>query len=320
MTKYNFEQGKCKICHQQFANSRGRNTHLRAKHPDCTVEQYYIRYYPQFCKVCGKLIPFKGEKYLQYIFCSKPCLKKDFSEKEPPAHALIKKYKKEYLLNLLKELHEKYKGFVTQRLVRSETGINYQIYHDYFGSFREACKQAGVPSFTRTHHTHEEPIESLLTIQIDAREQIPYPFKNMIRKSMNVGDYKLVEIETGVVIERKGLHDLKGCLGGSVKRFAREMDRAREQNLHVVVLVDASFEEFIQDAHYGKMTNNQLNHNLKKFSSIYADVCQFLFTGNRINSANLVYKLCVLDPECLKGVDLQLIYDEKRFDNYFFGI
>jgi hypothetical protein len=62
---------ECKICLLKYQNQRGVNTHIRFKHKDWSVEQYYLHFMPNYCKVCEGLIPFKGEKYGQYTFCSK---------------------------------------------------------------------------------------------------------------------------------------------------------------------------------------------------------------------------------------------------------
>jgi len=59
LEKQNFK--KCLICNKIFKNSKGRNTHIRFKHPEISIEKYYYKYYPRYCKRCNKLIPFKGE-------------------------------------------------------------------------------------------------------------------------------------------------------------------------------------------------------------------------------------------------------------------
>lgn len=304
------EQNKCKICNLIFKNSRGRNTHIKFKHPEKSIGEYYYEYYPRYCKACKQLISFKGEKYLEKIVCNANCLSEYFKGK-PAYNKGERKYQKEYLLNILKELHTKYGGVITQRIVNLDGRLSHQIYHKYFGTFTEACKKAGVPYFSNEQFAFEKIMDtSPLTMITDTREKLPYKFKNFIREKLDVGDYKIKELNINTVVERKELADLKGCLGYNWDRFCREMDRAREKKLYVVILVDASFNDFMTKHHFGKMSNQWLFHQLKSFTCLYGDVCQFLFSGGRRYSRKIVFQLCSFPPEMLIGADLQSIYDE----------
>ena len=371
--KYTIDQHKCKICGKEFKNSKGRNTHIRFKHPEITIGQYYQKYYPRYCKVCNKLLEFKGSLYLQYIFCSQKCLSKDFSTREG-FNKGIQKYKTEFLLEILKELHKKYKGYVTQRMVKEDGRVCYQTYHDYFGSFTEACKQAEVPNLgqhnPRKHFKEDiikkvqklyedkkekisfdlierntniskqaiyqffksigelcdvanvpyfmedklvgKPVNNMLKIIIDSNEKKPYNFKNSVFQRLNVGDYKSAELYKGVVFERKSIGDLKSTMSGgsNTKRFGREMNRAREDECYVLIIIDGTKEDFFSRNPYGRMTNKAIYHNIKLFGSIYADVCQFVFTGSRARSKSVVTFCAYLRPEDLIYVDYQSIIDD----------
>ncbi len=364
-------QNKCLLCNQEFKNSRGRNTHLRFKHPKISVEEYYYMFYPQYCKVCKKLIPFKGEKYFQYIYCSKKCLAKNFS-KLIPVNKGDKKYKEDFLLDILKEIHKKYNGYVTQRLVRYDGRVGHQIYHTYFGSFIKACELAGVPNLgvgTQKKYFKETIIEgiketykktktkisydllfkhTILTkgavltyfnslgeaceksgvpyyleikqkgkvrrnrekILIDTLERRPYNFKNAAFHRLDVGDYKSADNFNGVVFERKSISDLKSTMSGgyNTKRFGREMERARKNGWYVIIIIDGSEEDFFSKKPYGRATNNGLFHNIKGFGSVYADVCQFFFTGSRKESMNIVQDYLNCFPSDIVNLDLQDMY------------
>jgi hypothetical protein len=219
-------------------------------------------------------------------------------------------------LDILREIHKKYKGKVTQQLVRLDGRVCIQTYHDYFGSFTGACKEAGVP-FNVYIYKKFEPQVTLLPVIIDSREKHPYDFEESITKKLDVGDYMLEGLDTGVVIERKEMNDLKGCI--FKKRFFNEMERARKKEMYVVILVDCSHKDFMKRKNFGKLTNKQMYHQVKKFSSVNADVCQFIFTGGREESAEMVYLFCVLTPDVLRGVDLQDLYDKGKLWEYYYG-
>jgi hypothetical protein len=297
-------------------NQRGINTHIRFKHKDWTVEKYYLSFMPNYCIECGNLIPFNGEKYLQAKFCNQKCLAKRFSQKIPTNKGQLK-YNKNYLIQILQEIHEKYKGAVTQQLVRLDGRVNFQIYHKYFGSFTAACQEAKIPFFSWSCPKDKFVASAFpLTVIIDSREKKPYPFEDFIIKKLDVGDYQLQGVDN-IVIERKDKGDLKSCV--FTKRFWKELERAREQKIYVVVLVDCTIKRFMKDKNFGVRSNKQIMHRVKEMGSIFADTSQFLFTGSRKNSAELVYKLSILEPIALKGADLQEIWDKNKFEEYFFG-
>jgi hypothetical protein len=298
----------CKICRQKFKNSKGVNTHLRFSHKDWTVEKYYLTFYPIYCIECGKQTPYKKDgHYFNYKFCSRSCLKKAYTG-QIPTNKGEQKYKREFLLNYLKELHKKYGGIITQKLVRLDNQINHQIYHKYFGGFTKACKLAKVPHFTWSHDIQIEPINNLITIVIDSREKQPYKFKNSIIAKLDVGDYKWKDVESNIRIERKSLQDLRGTLSNP-KRFLRELDRARENNLYVIVLIDCTKEDFWVRPSFGMVNPNYIYHQIKVISAEYADVCQFVFTGSKQKSAELVTFLVTKPKELIKVTDIQNLMD-----------
>jgi len=304
---------ECKICKLKFKNRNGVLKHISHSHKEWDSKRYYETYYPRYCKQCGEKIEYNFNNYKKLIFCSNKCVGKSLIGNKNNL-----KYNKEYLINILQEIHEKYKGKVTQQLVRLDGRVAHSTYYNYFDSFINACKEAKVPYQQQKQRIKQtKPVDTLLTVLVDNREKYPYLFKDFEKITLNVGDYKLKEISTGVVIERKSMADLKGCMAQPA-RFGREMDRARKQGLYVVVLIDCNTEKFMETPNYGRMTNKALYHNAKKFCSIYSDVCQFLFTGGRVKSKNLVYLFCVLSPDSLRGVDVQELYDAGEFHNYYF--
>lgn len=85
-----------------------------------------------------------------------------------------------------------------------------------------------------------------MKIIIDTREQRPLEFKHRfitgcIFRKIDAGDYA-VEFEDGysppVVFERKSISDLFGTLGDGYKRFKKEIVRAREANVTIIIIVE----------------------------------------------------------------------------------
>jgi len=80
------------------------------------------------------------------------------------------------------------------------------------------------------------------TILVDTREQTPWPLQSIIDEhrlpflvetaTLRSGDYTVREAPF-VVIERKSLQDLVGCVGHGRDRFEREL-RMRERPIYLI--------------------------------------------------------------------------------------
>ena len=74
---------------------------------------------------------------------------------------------------------------------------------------------------------------------------------------LNVGDYGM-QFEDGhkppVFFERKSIPDLFGTLGGGYSRFKREIIRAQDSKVSLIVLIEGSFSKVLKGAEYSKMS------------------------------------------------------------------
>lgn len=80
------------------------------------------------------------------------------------------------------------------------------------------------------------------TIIIDTGEQRPWKFSNLPseRGTLDTGDYSVRGLEHLIAVERKGLPDLLGCVGGQRDRFRRELQRLKGFRFRCLV-VEASY-------------------------------------------------------------------------------
>ena len=85
-------------------------------------------------------------------------------------------------------------------------------------------------------------------IIIDTREQLPLKFKDSINKCLNVGDYgaEINGVLLPVVFDRKSANDALGTLVQGHERFNREIDRAKEQSLKLIMIVECSYSDFVK--------------------------------------------------------------------------
>lgn len=65
-----------------------------------------------------------------------------------------------------------------------------------------------------------------VTVVQDTREQTPWALSlTTVVGTLPTGDYSILGLEHQIVLERKSLNDLLGCVGGERERFEREMQR-----------------------------------------------------------------------------------------------
>lgn len=78
----------------------------------------------------------------------------------------------------------------------------------------------------------------------DTREQLPM-FKEATVQTMTEGDYTTTKLLGKFHIERKSLSDLYGTIIQGHARFKREILRAKEKNIKLVVYVEGTRSDFI---------------------------------------------------------------------------
>ncbi len=99
-------------------------------------------------------------------------------------------------------------------------------------------------------------------IIIDTREQLPLDFSfcenvtETIRTALPVGDYSC-EFKNGyvplVVFERKSIPDLFGTLSQDYPRFKKELERAQEAGIKVILIIEGT----LADVQLGTMHSNR---------------------------------------------------------------
>lgn len=93
--------------------------------------------------------------------------------------------------------------------------------------------------------------ERVYTVLCDTREPWPHPWARWLpanirleRGTMETGDFALLALPAGSVIERKTPSDLAGCIGGSRERFERELARSRYVG-RMAVLVEGTLGDLV---------------------------------------------------------------------------
>lgn len=125
-----------------------------------------------------------------------------------------------------------------------------------------------------------------LTVLVDTRENTPFDLSvfgfKCERATLKTGDYSLKGLEHQVVIERKSLPDLLGCICQQRERFERELTRLKEFDSRVVI-VSAS-EKVIERGKwkYSKVTPKQV---IGSYTGWMAWNIPFIFADNHEKAA-----------------------------------
>ena len=288
-------------------------------------EKYYTLYHERKDKLTGAPIPFKDfEQYLSQEFATKVTMKKWLAKN--PEEGLA--WSKAWLAR-----RKESKGLVyapSQAELRMLQCPSMPYYEQM------AANEGGYYGVTRALGYADrytlEPLSFDLspTAQIirDSREQNPISFKYKTRsEALSVGDYALASpYDKGTRIERKSLNDFAGTLtdrkvsrkGGrkgtgivdsSFQRFDRELVRAKEQNLYVVMVVESSITDvqrldYLPQTQWTKASPSYLLCNLRILLTHYPLNFQCVFTDGREEMARVMVKIFALGEQ-VKRLDLQ---------------
>jgi len=276
------------------------------------MSSYFEEYEPRFDLLTGEQIKFKDRKtYFTTNFVDKRNMAKWLSEQPL-------KNSEDYIVRALKSRAEEkdWKFAPCQVECRSLKDIPALNVLEYHGNPRvwersKLCK--------RFEYSHVEfQFESLegAVIGIDSREQKPLDFKGIkaINSKFDFGDYCFIgePYFCNTFVERKSIQDLWGTMSKGFERFNREIERAKVQGGYIFVVVDCPFSKaqtYNKNKKYSKATAEFIFHRIREILQAHDNV-QFVFSGGRVASENLIRKIGLLG-ENAKRYDLQYLIDMK---------
>lgn len=300
----------CELCKAEFKSLGGLHGHISKTHKQ-TQKDYYYFFSPRYDKQTGKLI--KYSSYKEYF-------NTDFNTKDSFFDWLKENNEegREYCLSLLKRRSEEKKTNLIPSQVELKSLFLPSLvgFDKIFGGldkFFEAAANTGLKKkLDFIAPTVDE--EEVLSIKIDTREQTPLVFDGIKTETgkLTAGDYAPnSNYFCDLFIERKSLYDLAGTLGNQRERFEREVIRAKSLGFYLVVLVECKYSE-VAAFGYGnpfakKMNGSHIHHEIRDLMTRYDNI-QFLFSGNRARSTELVEKIFRMGAAA-KSVDLEYLKD-----------
>jgi hypothetical protein len=302
---------KCKICGEEFTTEKGLHIHLKKHKIDLAT--YYTTYYPRTNLLTGDPLPFKNkEDYFSKDFSTRRQLIK-WCMTQP------KDVARKYAIKKLKErIKDKDLQFAPNHLeLKLSKMPDIDVYKHLYGSYGKACQAAGVKplfgkpapkNFFKDNSEFED-----LNIFIDTREQKPLLFNNSEELKLDFGDYTVGGKDYNYTyIDRKSESDFKGTLSGGFERFRRELQRVKDFDSYLFIVIESDLNKLDKNNRFGPHKSNLkfVYHNMRLLSHEFAKSCQFVFSGSRADSAEIIPKILTLGKS-LWDVDLQYYIDKK---------
>tara|TARA_B100001094_G_C18142619_1_gene778778 strand:+ start:847 stop:1767 length:921 start_codon:yes stop_codon:yes gene_type:complete len=300
---------QCQICNQEFESDKSFHAHLK-KHGLYQAE-YYCKYYPRYSLHYKKQIPFTNKKdYFEREFID---LNEFIIWEKNAGSVLVKAKCLELLSKRIEDKEYEYAPFHNELKTLDLPPVN--IFKKHFKSYSKACKSINKePLFNKPmpfdFYDQEIPEFEIL---IDTREQDPLPFKKTKKEKLYIGDYINNNGDyTYTYIDRKSETDFLGTLASGVSRFEREIEKAVQLNSYLFVVIETTIDK-IKSNHKKFRRKTSLEyvfHNMRYLSHKYPRNVQFIFTGNREKSLDIIPRLLYLGDR-LWRVDVQYYLDHE---------
>jgi hypothetical protein len=155
-------------------------------------------------------------------------------------------------------------------------------------------------------YTHNE-------IVIDTREQQPLKFKdlNIINSKLECGDYAK-SLDSKVVVERKSLGDFYSTLSNGFDRFKREIQRAAEMGIYIVVVTECQLKTALYAKRkFGLCSGEYIMHHMRQLCREFDNI-QFVFADGKVEAAKKT--LFILEmADMVRSIDLEYWFEQEGF-------
>ncbi len=303
---------RCAECKKEFEGRGSLHKHL--KQHGLSLAEYYTLHYPRANKLTGEPLPFKKfEEYFERDFSTKQQLRKWC--KSAPSSEVGK-----YILSLMEKRQlKKDRPYAPFHLETKSCFLpDIDVYKKIFGSYTQAAERVGLrPLYFRKlpKGFFSQALPKDLTIAIDTREQKPLSFDcHQENLKLEVGDYVAIgERYSYTYVDRKAGSDLHSTLSNAnYERFKRELGRVRELDSYLFVVIESTPQEMIKAKRAFKRGSNIefILKRLRDLSYEFEGHCQFLFTGSRAISAEIIPRLLCAGKD-VWDTDMQYFLDHE---------
>ena len=308
------DKWSCKVCEKSFSSERGLHIHIPREHK-ITLAGYYTNFYPRLNLLTGEPLSFKDKKeYFRKSF-------ENISELTQWSKNAEKEEVKKLILDLLKNrIIDKDWSHAPNYLELKLCGLPpIDLYRNFFGSYSKACELLKIkPLFEKQMMANffSSTIPKDMEILVDTREQAPLSFAVSRIMKLDFGDYTTSsKYYNYTYVDRKSESDFKGSIGKGFARLRRELQRAKDFDSFLYIVVEESLDGIISHNYSSPFHSTSMAflwHNMRKLTHEFHGYCQFIFSGSREESEHLIPRLLYFGRKMWQ-VDLQY-YIDKRHD------
>lgn len=301
----------CLECEQEFDSERSLHAHIK-KH-EIYLHDYFVKHFSRRNLLTNELLPFKNkESYFEYDFDN---INQLYQWCSMGKEQTVKNY---ILDKLATRIQNRNLNFAPNEVELYTSMLpSISIYKKFFKSYTFACEEIGTkPMFNAKIPDTFWKDNSIkeLTILTDTREQEPLFFQNQLVRKLDVGDYAIQDYFDYTFVDRKSEGDFKSTLSkDNFLRFKRELDRCRAMDCYLFVVIESDLKKLDESnkrsAHKANM--KYIYHNMRILQHEYKDCCQFVFSGNRKSSEDLIPRI-LFHGKKIWNVDLQYFINEKK--------
>ncbi len=297
----------CKICEKEIDGRAHFWKNHRVKESD-----YYQKFYESKDLLTGELIPFKSpEQYLTSDFIDKNNLKK-YLEKVSKKESIL--YCKNWLNN-----RKESKGYIyspSHFELRTLCYPSIKFFHSFYGnnSYENLCKEIGL--INRYDYNQELKYTNIEPeILIDTREQSVLNIKcNKEIIKLNFGDYTAKNNPFNIFVERKSIQDFLGTLSSGFDRLCKEIQRAKDKNSYIIILLESKISNLFGFKHLGyihtEASADYILHRSRELLLKFENV-QICCVDGRVKASEFIVNLFKMENNP-RTIDWQYAVDCKK--------
>ncbi len=298
----------CKACEAELDNFENLVSHVKKSH-NLNIKNYLKKFDPKYDLLDGSLIEFKSyDQYTQTDFSNKKNLKLWFS-------GLSAQDKISYMSRKIKQFlsvknSTKAPSYVESVLINNLLSVRNieQMCNMDFNKFCDLTKIECSYDYSITENdVNYFDIDSII---IDTREQKPFNFKNikLENSKLEYGDYA-AKNNHKISIERKCYSDFISTFSSGMKRFEKELERAKADGGYLVVVCESTLNNVLYSKYkrFGVASPHFISHNLRKLLR-YNDNIQYVFCTNRKEAESRSLQILKMG-NIVKNIDLQYYFN-----------
>ncbi len=295
----------CKICKQKI----DKNNHFFREH-QVDLSSYLLKYEPRIDKLTGESIVYSGniDKYFNSDFLTKTNLG-NWLKKVSKEEGL------EYLKNWLAK-RKKEKNLIYapgQFECRSLFYPSIKFFHNFYGKYTYETICLGLGLLPRYDYNQLIKFQENKQLEfiIDSREQSLLNLPNKEIAKLDVGDYTIKN--NNIFVERKSLNDFCNTLSQGFDRFNRELERCKNDNKYLIIMVEEKFNNINSIAYLPhtkkiKATSDFIFHQARRIINDYPLNCQIVCVDGRKAAVNFIEKVFSLENDP-RTIDFQYAVD-----------